>query len=104
MNGPLEFGHCNACQSDIPISHDFWIGIFSDILTEILTELEEGFGRNSTIFGEFHTRLRYAYLKPKCSNCQEPYDIKEIREAKDYELKCSSCGEKVTILLLLLNG
>ncbi len=96
LNGPLEEAHCNACQNNFEISHDFWQGIFSSILNDLMTDLENGYGRNSTIFGEFNTRLRYFYTQPYCAKCKVkltiPNDIK-----KKGKITCSSCNEEKTI-------
>ncbi len=94
LNGPVTTAHCNACQGNIKIPKEFWESIMNSILEDLLDDLTEGYGRNSTIFGEFNTRLRYYNMQPVCSKCKNKLDIpKTLPEIKSY-IKCSHCNEK----------
>jgi len=66
INGPWESAHCDKCQNDIQIPHEFWKDMIESIYGEIKNELKEGDGRNSTIWGLFNTTLLYGRLMPRC--------------------------------------
>lgn len=96
LNGPLETAHCDKCQADIPIPHDYWKGILEDIMKEIKEELEEGEGSNSTIFGTFKTTMMYGQLHPRCEKCKTGFEVNEKLE-KIYTHTCSECGKKIPV-------
>ncbi|NHJ87464.1 MAG: hypothetical protein FK734_18530 [Asgard group archaeon] len=94
LNGPITMAHCNSCQENVEISEEFWGNMIDSILEDMLDELTEGYGRNSTIFGEFNTRLRYYHMPPVCSKCKKKLDLPEkLSQTKGY-IKCSHCDEK----------
>jgi hypothetical protein len=96
LNGPWERAHCDRCQADIDIPHDYWTGIFDDIIEEIKTDLAEGEGRNSTIFGTFNTTLLYGHLKPRCEECKTDIEV-DINLVKPYTHKCVECGNEIEV-------
>ena len=92
LNGPWETAHCDRCQADIDIPHDYWTGIFDDIIEEIKSgELAEGEGRNSTIFGTFNTTLLYGNLKPYCAECKTDFEV-DANLTAAFTYKCPDCG------------
>jgi len=97
LNGPLEKAHCNACQNDFDISKDFWQTIFSSILKDLATDLESGYGRNSTIFGEFNTRLRYFNTPPYCPKCKLKLSIPDEDMKGKKKIICASCNDEKNI-------
>jgi len=97
LNGPVESAHCDQCQNDITIPHEFWKGILEDVLKEVRNEFKEGEGSNSTIFGMFNTSLTYRRLQPGCEKCGTPIEINnDITESFTYI--CPKCQHKTEIL------
>ena len=97
LNGPWEAAHCDRCQTDTPVPHDFWKGVFDDILEEIRSgELKEGEGRNSTQFGMFRTTLLYGCLKARCEKCKTGIEVDE-NLAAPYVHACPGCGLKTDV-------
>lgn len=97
LNGPWEIAHCDKCQEDISIPRDFWKGILEDIHEEIKTDLEEGEGGNSTIFGIFNTTLFYGRLHPYCLECKTNFKPEENPE-ESYKHICTECGNTINVL------
>jgi DNA-directed RNA polymerase subunit M/transcription elongation factor TFIIS len=96
LNGPWEIAHCNHCQSDINIPHEYWIDLFNSIYEDI-PSYEEGEGTNSTIWGTFHSTLLYARLKPYCLECKTDMEMDwEIKGEQKY--KCKSCGNTINVV------
>ncbi len=96
LNGPLEKAHCERCQSDTDVPHEYWKDILENILEEVKNELKEGEGSNSNIFGMFKTTLLYGRLKPRCEECKTYFEVNEgLSEA--YVHKCSECGCSIEI-------
>lgn len=96
LNGPLEVGHCDSCQADINIPHDYWKMIIETIL-EDLHELQEHEGHNSTIMSSFNTNVLYGRLTPCCPKCKTTYPIYETLD-RDYTLSCSKCQTQTIIM------
>ncbi|MCK4593603.1 hypothetical protein KAU45_03810 [bacterium] len=93
LNGPWETVHCDHCQADILIPHDYWTDIFADILEEINKgELEAGEGRSSTIWGTFNTTLMYGNQIPYCLDCGTDFTADALTPDAG-TLKCTECGE-----------
>ncbi len=93
LNGPWETAHCDHCQADFDIPHDYWTDIFKDILEEIKTgELKAGEGRNSTIWGTFNTTLMYGNQIPYCLGCGTDFTDDALTPNAG-TLKCAKCGE-----------
>jgi Zn finger protein HypA/HybF involved in hydrogenase expression len=99
LNGPWETAHCDRCQTDIDVPHDFWTDMFDDIIEDIKTDLAEGEGRNSTIFGTFNTTLLYGHLIPYCLECKTDLDMDkmDLALAKPYVHKCPNCGSETNV-------
>lgn len=97
LNGPVKVAHCNACQENVEISGDFWEGILNSILNDITDEITEGYGRNSTIFGEFNTRLIYYNMPPVCLKCKKKLVLPDKFAGNKNTIKCSNCDEKNSI-------
>jgi hypothetical protein len=95
LNGPWETAHCNHCQADFDVPHEYWIDIFKDILDDEKSgELKAGEGSNSTIWGTFNTTLMYGNQIPYCLNCGT--DFPEAAFKPDAgTLTCAKCGETV---------
>jgi DNA-directed RNA polymerase subunit RPC12/RpoP len=92
LEGPLERVNCPHCQRDIEIPHDYWKDILKDV-REDLKEFAEGEGRNSTIFGQFHTTLLYGKQQPRCGKCKTNFLLpKDLTVAA--ELTCPKCSQK----------
>jgi len=98
LNGPWEVAHCDRCQNDTKIPHEFWKDILKDIHSDLRNELEEGEGYNSTIFGTFSTSLGYGELTPYCMDCKTNFDPGQLKTTSD-SLTCSKCGKKTPIAL-----
>ncbi len=97
LNGPWQVAHCDSCQADIDIPDDYWSDIFADILEDIKTDLAEGEGRNSTIFGTFHTTLLYGELHARCEKCKTEFDPNaDLAEA--YTHYCGNCGRPIEVI------
>jgi hypothetical protein len=96
LNGPLETAHCNRCQTDITIPHDYWKSILDDVMQEVKSDLEEGEGTNSNIFGTFKTALLYAQLHPQCEKCKTDIEVNENLET-GYTHTCKICGNTVKV-------
>jgi len=96
LNGPWEVAHCDHCQNDIDVPHDYWADMLKDIAQEVKTELGPGEGTNSTIFGTFHTVLLYGNLMPRCPECKTDFDLDEGR-LEDYIYKCKKCGRETPV-------
>ncbi|TET22618.1 MAG: hypothetical protein E3J78_02885 [Candidatus Cloacimonadota bacterium] len=97
LNGPLEIVHCNHCQSDITIPHDYWKGIFEDMVGEIKNEFKEGEGSNSNIFGMFKTTLMYGRLHARCSNCKKDVTVDPNIDTV-VTWNCPKCSTPITVL------
>jgi len=96
LNGPWESAHCDKCQTDIDVPHDYWKDIIDDIYDELKGELQEGDGRNSTIFGTFNTKLLYGRLMARCEACKTNVKVNEsLTDA--YTYTCEKCGRKIPI-------
>ena len=92
LNGPWESAHCDACQNDVNVPHEFWTDIVKDTMEEIASgELGEGEGRNSTIFGLFSTSLLYGRLAARCEKCKTPIEVAGT-PAEPYLHTCPECG------------
>ncbi len=97
LNGPLERAHCDQCQNDLDIPHDFWDGILDDCHEEMASgELADGEGRNSTIFGTYNVALMYGNQQPRCHKCKTTFAVKEDLTAP-YEHTCEKCGTKIPV-------
>lgn len=97
VDGPLERVHCNNCQNDVDIEHDFWDGILDDCHREIVSgELADGEGRNSTIFGSYSVTLLYGNQPPRCHKCKTHFKVKEDLTAP-YDHKCEKCGTIINV-------
>jgi DNA-directed RNA polymerase subunit RPC12/RpoP len=96
LNGPWEVAHCDSCQSNIDIPHDFWINALKDCLNDFHT-FAEGEGRNSTVFGYFQTSLLNGRLKPRCPDDKTDLDIDESATlpAKAF---CTKCGKEFAVV------
>lgn len=97
LNGPLETAHCDRCQADIDVPHEFWKDILSDIHEEVKGELEVGDGRQSTIFGTFNVTLTYYHVPPHCTKCDTAFEVDEGL-TQPYTHTCAECGRKVEVL------
>jgi hypothetical protein len=96
LNGPWQVAHCDSCQNDIDIPADYWPDILADILEDIKTDLAEGEGRNSTIFGTFHTTLLYGELHARCESCKTEFEPNpDLTEA--YTHYCGNCGLAIEV-------
>jgi DNA-directed RNA polymerase subunit RPC12/RpoP len=95
INGPWDTAHCDSCQSDIEILHDFWIRALKDCLLEFPT-FAEGEGRNSSMFGYFQTALLNGRQKPHCPADKTDLEIDEVATlpAKAF---CSKCGKEFEV-------
>jgi Zn finger protein HypA/HybF involved in hydrogenase expression len=97
LNGPWESAHCNRCQNDTEVPHEFWIDMIKDIRSEIASgELAEGEGRNSTIFGMFSTSLLYGRLAARCEECKTPIEI-AADLTEPYVHTCPKCSLKTPV-------
>ena len=97
LNGPWEVAHCDRCQADVDIPHDYWLGIFRDTDGEMRSgETKEGEGSNSTIFGTFHTTMMYGHLKPYCPECNTELAV-EVEKAP-YVHKCPKCDRDMPVV------
>jgi DNA-directed RNA polymerase subunit RPC12/RpoP len=96
LNGPWEVAHCDRCQADVDVPHDYWTDLLSDIAQALKTELQEGEGTNATIFGNFHTTMMYGRLKPYCLGCKEDFEPR-ADAAEEYVHKCPSCGHETLV-------
>ncbi|MCP4231906.1 MAG: hypothetical protein GY771_17390 [bacterium] len=96
LNGPWQVAHCDSCQTDIDIPGDYWPDIFADMLEDIKTDLAEGEGRNSTIFGTFHTTLLYGELHTRCEGCKTEFEPKADLAERSIHI-CSECGRKIEV-------
>lgn len=93
FNGPWETAHCDHCQADFDIPHDYWTDIFKDVLEEIKSgELKESEGRNSSIWGTFNTTLLYGNRAPNCQKCKTDFPEASLKPGAG-TLKCAKCGE-----------
>ena len=97
LNGPWSSAHCDRCQNDVDVPHEFWTDIVKTAREEIASgELAEGEGRNSTIFGMFNTTLLYGRLGARCEGCKTPVDVRGgIGEG--YVHACPKCGRKTPV-------
>jgi hypothetical protein len=97
LNGPLEVAHCEQCQTDIDIPHEYWNDIFKDFW-EDLKDLKEKEGRNVTQFGTFKSTLMWGRRIPRCTDCKEdlvlPGDLSQAGTAT-----CPKCKKVVKVLL-----
>ncbi len=92
LNGPWEIAHCNHCQNDVDVPHEFWTDILKDAREEIASgEMEEGHARNSTIFGIFNTSLLYGRLHARCETCKTPIEVAADLK-QEYVHACPKCG------------
>jgi DNA-directed RNA polymerase subunit RPC12/RpoP len=96
LNGPWETAHCDRCQADISIPHDYWTDMIGDIVSDVKNEFGEGDGRQSTIFGTFNTTLLYARLQAYCYECKEDFDPDE-NAAEPYIHTCKKCGHEIPV-------
>jgi DNA-directed RNA polymerase subunit RPC12/RpoP len=97
LNGPWQVAHCDSCQTDIDIPSDYWPDIFGDMLEDIKSDLAEGEGRNSTIFGTFHTTMLYGELHARCEGCKTKFEPKaDLTEG--YTHTCEECGRKIEVI------
>lgn len=96
LNGPLEVAHCEHCQSDIDIPHDYWTDIFTDIEEDVRNEFEEGEGSSSSIWGTFNSTLLYGRLKPYCYQCKTDFEVKE-NLTEPYKHTCVECGNIIEV-------
>ena len=95
LNGPWETAHCDHCQADFDVPHDYWTDIFKDVLEEIKSgEMKEGEGRSSTIWGTFNTTLMYGNQIPFCQKCKTNFSEASLSPGAG-TLKCAKCGETV---------
>ncbi len=95
LNGPWETAHCDHCQADFDVPHEYWIDIFKDILDDEKSgELKTGEGSNSTIWGTFNTTLMYGNQIPYCLNCGTDFPEASFKPDAG-PLACSKCGETV---------
>lgn len=96
LNGPLETAHCEHCQSDIEIPHDYWTDIFKDIEEESRHELAIGEGSTSSIWGTFNSTLLYGRLNPYCYKCKTDFEVKEDLTSS-YKHTCVECGDVIEV-------
>jgi DNA-directed RNA polymerase subunit RPC12/RpoP len=95
LNGPWETAHCDSCQSNIDIPHDFWINALKDCLADFHT-FAEGEGRNSTVFGYFQTSLLNGRLKPRCPDDKTDLEI-DAAATLPAKVLCSKCGKEFEV-------
>lgn len=98
LNGPSDFGHCNACQIDIPLPADFWKETFESILQSIITDLKDGEGQTSTSFGMLAKKMIYCRLKPKCSECNTYFNLETINPNKETIITCAKCKHETSLI------
>jgi Zn finger protein HypA/HybF involved in hydrogenase expression len=100
LNGPWEAAHCDHCQNDFSIPHEFWADIFKDMRSDIDDEtgdLKEGEARNATVFGIFHTTLLAGRLKARCEKCKTPIPVNPNPGAA-FVHTCPQCGLKTNVI------
>jgi DNA-directed RNA polymerase subunit RPC12/RpoP len=96
LNGPWEVAHCDHCQADVKIPHDYWTDTLGDIISDVKNELSDGEGTQSTIFSDFNTTLLFGRLKPYCYECKEDFEPDEDAE-EPYLYVCKKCGNKIPV-------
>jgi hypothetical protein len=96
LNGPLQTAHCDRCQADIPIPHEYWKDMLADILKEVKTEFDEGDGTNSNVFGTFKTTMLYGKLHPRCEKCKTRIE-QDQPVTKQVRYECIECGAVIPI-------
>jgi hypothetical protein len=97
LNGPWEVAHCDKCQADIPIPHDYWIDMLGEIINDVKNDLAEGEGTQSTIFGTFNTTLLYGRLQPYCYDCKEDF-TPDADATEPYVYTCKKCGKEIKVM------
>lgn len=97
LNGPWQTAHCDRCQADIDVVHEFWGSILNDALQEVKYELQEGQGRNSTIFGHFHVVFTYGRLPAQCAQCLTPIEVPESLTGP-YVFNCPTCHAETPVI------
>ena len=97
LNGPWEVAHCDRCQADIRVPHDYWTDMIGDIISDVKNELGKGEGTHSNIFGIFNTTLLYARLQPYCYECKEDFEPAE-KETEPYVHTCKKCGREIPVM------
>lgn len=96
LNGLWDIAHCDSCQKDIEIPHDYWVDMLRDCLNE-LKEFADGEGRNSTIFGTFHTALLYGELKPRCPDDKTDLEMDKATTLPA-KLFCTQCAKPFQVI------
>ncbi len=96
LNGPLQIAHCDRCQADITIPHEYWKDMLADILEEVKTEFEEGDGTNSNVFGTFKTTMLYGKLRPRCEKCKTRIE-QDGPVTQQVKYECTECGAVIPI-------
>lgn len=96
VNGPFTSFLCPGCGEDIQMSPEIWADLLEDVRDEI-TDMEEGKGGRSAIWGTYNTNLYYGHLPPYCPECKRDFDMDNDYTGGD-SITCPACGSRMSVL------
>lgn len=93
LNAFVEKIRCTACGKEFHFTREKWLSLLDSPLEEV-PHMEEGEGRNSTIFGAYNYRLEYGRICPKFEGTGDRISAEELQKGIDTGYVVSSDGKE----------